>query len=210
DLPAFERCVEAGLEAALLLVVAHREPVLDEVDAVLDQHAFEGRALAQEELVLLLGAEPHHPLDARPVVPAAVEQDDLTAGGEIGDVALEVPLGLLLLGGGGEGGDTTRAGAEVLGDALDHAALAGRVAAFEDDEYPLLLLPDPLLELHQLDLQSFELGLVDLLRQLVRGCHGLSLPGVWAPDARRSARPATCPSPRRRSSSPAACRLGVH
>ena len=43
-------------------------------------------------MVLLVGAEAHDPLDAGPVVPAAVEQHDLPAGREMGDVALEVPL----------------------------------------------------------------------------------------------------------------------
>jgi hypothetical protein len=47
---------------------------------------------------LLLGAEAHHPLDAGAVVPGAVEQHDLAAGGQVRHVALEVPLGLLALG----------------------------------------------------------------------------------------------------------------
>src|SRR6266481_6372800 len=38
-------------------------------------------------------AESHHPLDAGAVVPAAVEQDDFSAGGKMRHVALEVPLG---------------------------------------------------------------------------------------------------------------------
>ena len=44
ELPAAHRVVEAGLEAALLLLVAHREPVLDEGDAGAHQHALELRA----------------------------------------------------------------------------------------------------------------------------------------------------------------------
>ena len=56
-------------------------------DAVVDEHLLEDRRLHQEALVLLLGAEPHHPLDAGAVVPGAVEHHDLTAGGQVLDVA---------------------------------------------------------------------------------------------------------------------------
>src|SRR5439155_6563955 len=170
-LPALEGIVDAGLEAALLFLVAHREPVLDEVDAVLDEHALEHGALDEEALVLLFGAEPHHPFHAGPVVPAAVEQNDLAALGKVGDVALEVPLGLLALVRRRQGGQAARPGAEVVADALDDAALAGGVAALEHDGHPLLLLPDPFLQLDELDLEAFELLLVNGLRQLRAGAH---------------------------------------
>src|SRR5438270_2800811 len=173
DLPLLERRLQPGLEPSLLLLVAHREPVLDEVDAVFDQHALEARTLPQEELVLLLGAEAHDMFDARPVVPAAVEQHDLSPRREVGDVALEVPLRLLFFVGRWQGRDAACAGAEVVGDALDRAALPRSVATFEHDDDALLLLPHPLLELHQLDLQALQLCLVGLLRKLrcVWWCH---------------------------------------
>ena len=79
-------------EPALLLLVADREPVLEQDDAVLDQQPLEDRALLQEPPVLLGRAEAHDVLDAGAVVPAAVEQDDLAGGGQVLDVALEVPL----------------------------------------------------------------------------------------------------------------------
>jgi hypothetical protein len=50
----------------------------------------------------------------------------------------------------------------VLHEALDGAALAGRVAAFEEDHHPLAGLLDPGLELEQLDLQAVFLLLVGL------------------------------------------------
>jgi hypothetical protein len=103
--------------------------------------------------VLLLGAELHDPLHPGPVVPAPVEQDDLAGGREVGDVALEIPLGALALGGGPEGDHPAVAGVEPLGDPLDGATLAGGVAALEDDHHPQALVDDPLLHPHQLGLE---------------------------------------------------------
>ena len=52
-------------------------------------------------------------------------------------------------------------GVEVLGHALDRAALAGRVPALEHHDDPGLLHPDPLLQLHELGLQPEQLCLVN-------------------------------------------------
>jgi hypothetical protein len=53
-------------------------------------------------------------------------------------------------------------GVEVFHEALDGAALAGRVPAFEEDDHPLPGFLDPGLELEQLDLQAVLLLLVGL------------------------------------------------
>ncbi len=83
------------------------------------------------------------------------------------DVALEVPLPLLDLGRLLERHHARRARVQVLHEALDRAALAGRVAALEqhDDLLPRLL--DPVLHLQQLDLQLLLVVLVDLRLDLV-------------------------------------------
>ena len=96
------------------------------------EHPLELRARAEELLVLVLGAEPHHPLDAGAVVPAAVEQDDLAGRRKVRHVALEVPLGPLALGRRRQRHHAADARVEALGDPLDGAALAGRVATLED------------------------------------------------------------------------------
>ena len=101
-----------------------------------DEHALELGAAAKELPVLVLGAEAHHALDAGAVVPAAVEQDDLARRGQVGDVALEVPLGAFALGRRREGDDAADARAEALGDPLDDAALAGGVAPLEEHDAP--------------------------------------------------------------------------
>ena len=165
QLPAPHRVGQPGLEARLLLGVAHREPVLVQPDAVLDEHPLEDRALAQEPLVLLGGAVAEHPLDPGAVVPAAVEDDDLAGGGQVLDVALEVPPGALPLGRCRERDDPGLARVEVLGDPLDRRALAGGVAALEDQDDPLPLASYPFLHLDQLGLQTDQLGLVGRLLQ---------------------------------------------
>ena len=50
---------------------------------------------AKEVPVFLVGAESEHRLDHCAVVPGPIEQDHLPALGELGHVALQVPLGAL-------------------------------------------------------------------------------------------------------------------
>ena len=127
----------------------------------------------QELLDLLLGAEAHHALDAGAVVPAAVEDHDLAGGGQVRQVALHVHLALLALGRRGQRDDAEHARAHALGDRLDGAALAGAVAAFEDDADLEPFVLDPLLQLDELDVQLLELLVVVLAAEL---CRCLSCP----------------------------------
>jgi hypothetical protein len=156
---SFQRVVEASLEAALLLLVADREPVLDEDDPGPDEHPLEFGARAQELPVLLLGAEAHHPLDAGAVVPAPVEEDHLAGSRQLFGVALEIPLGLLALGGRAQGYDPADPRIEAGRDRLDRPALARGVTALEDHDDAEPRVPDPLLELRQLDVEQCVLRL---------------------------------------------------
>src|SRR6516225_3114497 len=115
---------------------------------------------------LILGAEPQHPLDASPVVPAAIENHDLSRCRQVWQVALGVHLRLLPLGRRRECHDPEDARAHSLGHSFDRAALAGSVAAFEDDADPKAFVHHPLLELDKLDVQTRELPLVFFLFQL--------------------------------------------
>ena len=116
------------------------------------------------------GREPHHALDAAAVVPAAVEQHDLARRGQVLDVALEVPLGALPLGGRGQRDDAADARVEVLHHPLDRATLARGVAALEHDDEARTGGLHPLLHLDELRLQAQQLGLVALPGQpLARG-----------------------------------------
>jgi hypothetical protein len=71
----------------------------------------------------------------------------------VGDVALEVPLGLLALGRRRQRHDPADARVRPLGDPLDHTALTGGITAFEDhnDLQPVGL--DVLLHDHELALE---------------------------------------------------------
>src|SRR6185369_12647652 len=99
------------------------------------QHPFELRNGMEEFLVLLVRAEAHDALDAGAIVPAAVEQDDFAAGGKMSHVALEIPLRAFALVGSRQRGDPADPRVEALGDALDDPALAGGIAALEEDDH---------------------------------------------------------------------------
>ena len=128
----------------------------------------EMRDLLQEALGGLLGAVAHDALDAGAVVPAAVEDQDLAGGGQLLDVALHVDLGLLPVGGRRQRDDAEDPRADPLGQPLDHAALAGGVAALEDDDDAGAGLLHPGLQVGDLDLQAGEFLLVGLVAGLLR------------------------------------------
>ncbi len=153
QLPALDRVAQAVGEPAKLLGPADLEPELDERDAVPGQHALELGDLTEKLHGLFGAAEAHYPLDTCPVVPGSVEKDDFTRSGQVSDVALQVPLGLLAVGRFLQGDHARPARVEVLGEALDRAALAGRVPAFEQDHQPQARGLHVPLQLEQLDLE---------------------------------------------------------
>jgi hypothetical protein len=169
ELPALGRVLHPILEAPLLLLVVDGEPVFDHDDAGAHEHLLELGARSEKLLVLLGRAEPHDALDAGAIVPAAIEEDDLPRRRQLRHVALEVPLPLLALGGGAEGDDPTDPGVQALGDALDDAALPGRVAPLEDHHDLEASRPDPLLQLHELELELRQLADEVLLLPLPLG-----------------------------------------
>ena len=70
------------------------------------------------------------------------------------NIALEIPLPALALARCGKRHDAADARVEPLRDALDHAALAGGIAAFEDHHDLLARRRHPVLKLDQLPLQA--------------------------------------------------------
>ncbi len=150
------------------------EPELHQQNPVRGEHLLEQRRLDEELLVLLLGAEPHDPLDPGPVVPGPVEEDDLPRRGKVGDVALEVPLARLLPGGLVQRHHPGPTRVEPLGEPLDGAALPGGVAPLADDHDARPGLLDPALHLQQLDLE-------DPLAPLVLPAAQLPVVGVVLP-----------------------------
>jgi hypothetical protein len=112
-------------------------------------------------------AESHDPLDARPVVPGAIEQDDFAGSRQLRDVALEVPLSALDFARLLEGDDAGAAGVQMLHEALDRAALTCGIAPLEQDDDPGARVLDPRLQFQQLDLQAVLVTLVGLARHQV-------------------------------------------
>jgi len=104
--------------------------------------------------VLLVGAEPHHLLHPGTGVPGAVEQDDLAGGGQMLEVALEVPLTLLRVGRLLERDDPCLPWVQMLHEPLDRPALAGGVAALIEDQRARAGGTDPFLQLEKLDLEK--------------------------------------------------------
>ena len=167
-----DRILDPGLETAPLLVLAYVEKILQQDDAAVRpiSRSNGGREL-QEPLVLLVAAEAHHPLDARPIVPGAIEQDDLAGGREMSHVALDIHLALLAARRRRQCHVLEHARAATLHDPGDHPALAGGVAALEHDDDAGALGYRPGLEPGQLDLELsqflFELLTLDLWKACI-------------------------------------------
>ena len=129
------------------------------------------------ELAILLGrAEAHDVLDARAIVPAAIEEHDFSRCRQVRNVTLKVPLRLFALGRRSQCDDLNRARADSFSDALDGAALARSITTLEqsDDLEASPLYPSR--ELHELGLQPQKLTLVDTLVQAPpASLHSLSL-----------------------------------
>jgi hypothetical protein len=123
--------------------VGDREPVLQQPDARAHQHALELRHRAEELLHVVVVAEAHHALDTGAVVPAAVEQHHLAGRRQVLHIALEVPLRAFAVVGCRQGHGAAHARVQPLRDALDHTALARRVAPFEQDQHLLAAVRPP-------------------------------------------------------------------
>ena len=178
ELPLPDRVVEPRPEPAQLLVVGHREPVFAQQYAVFQQHLLDDRGLPQKQRMFLRRAESHHLLHAGAVVPRPVEQHDLALGGQVGDIALVVPLAAFTVARRRQRRDPGDAWAEVFGDPLDRSALAGGVATLEDDHNPRAGMPHPRLQLDEFCLQSEQFGFVNIVGDLAR-CRLLFLRLFW-------------------------------
>jgi hypothetical protein len=144
--------------------------------AAAHQLTLEFGRLAHELMVFVIGAKIYHPLDAGAVVPGTIEQHDLAGGWQVPNITLKVPLAAFDLAGFFERNDARTTGVQVLHHALDGAALAGRVAPFEQDDDTLAGLLDPGLQLEQFDLQAVFLIFVTLARQQVLVRIGAAVP----------------------------------
>src|SRR3954447_5866641 len=162
ELPDLAVVVDTLKEALGLVLLADLEPVFDEDDSGIDDRVFNIGHIVEKGTHLLIGGEAHHTLDAGTVVPAPVQQGNLAAGRQMLYVALQVHLGFLALGWAGKGNDAEHARTGALGQALDDAAFAGRVASLERNTDIGVGVLGPFLQLNQLVLQLSHLFLEHL------------------------------------------------
>ena len=162
ELPLLQGISDPHAEAEFLLLVRDREPVFDQNDAGAHEHMLEIWNGAEELFQFVLRAEPHDPLDAGAVVPAAVEQHHFASRRQMRHIALEIPLVALALGWRRQRHDAADSRIEPLRHTLDSAALAGRVAPFEEHDNLELLVLDPVLKPHEFMLQAEQLPEINL------------------------------------------------
>ena len=170
-LPSLHRIVDAVEEPVLLHVLVATQPIFDEQDAVVGELALELGNRVQERVGFLRRAEPHDFLDARAIVPAAIEQDDLALGRKMLDVALEVPLAPFALGRRGKRHHAALPRVQHPREHVDRAALACRVAPFEHDHQPLPCFRNPARHRAELLRQRLQKLLVVLLAQARSAAH---------------------------------------
>ena len=97
QLPPLGRRIQPFPEAFFLLFLVARQPIFEQQDSIVDELTLEFRSRTQECLALRIGAKAHDAFDARAIVPASIEQRDFTAGRQMFDIALEIPLTALTL-----------------------------------------------------------------------------------------------------------------
>ncbi len=85
----------------------------------------------------------------------------------MGGVALKIPLRALAAVRSGQGRHPADTGIQTLGNALDGASFAGRIAPFEENDDLLSSGDDPFLKLDELALQAEELPKVEAAKSLL-------------------------------------------
>ena len=85
----------------------------------------------------------------------------------MGNILLEVPLGLFPVGWGWESCHSAESWAQVLGDPLDNTSFSGSVTSFEDNGNLGASFLCPCLDFNQLLLQEVKLPQVDLILDLL-------------------------------------------
>src|SRR5438552_4585558 len=131
ELPTLAGIGHALVESPCLLLLTDFEPVFHQDDSIVCDETLEGRADAQEPLILLLRAESHDVLDARPVIPAPVEDHDLAGSRKMRNETLHVHLRLLTLGWRRQSENLEYARAHSLRYGFDDATFSGRVPSLE-------------------------------------------------------------------------------
>src|SRR5256885_11203598 len=143
ELPDLPAIMNPCLEATILLFLADFQPVLDQDNAILNDEMLSNGGILEEFLVLLVGAEAHHMLDARPIIPTAVENDDFACCGKMSHVALDVHLRFLAVCRCGQSHYAEDTETDPVNDALDGTSFACCITSLKDDDHPQSFLHHP-------------------------------------------------------------------
>src|SRR5580693_8825633 len=117
--------------------------------------------------MLVLVGKPHHVFDARPVVPAAVENDDLTSGGKMRNITLNIHLAFFAVARRRQGDNSKNARADPFADGLDCPAFASRVSPLKYDNDSCSFGLHPILKPAKLDLKLAQMLLIFLALHLL-------------------------------------------
>src|SRR4030095_3304251 len=134
QLPLAQLIGDTRFKTALLFRVAYFQPILDELDALVDNDFLDVRAKFEEVAVLCFGAEPHDILHAGAVVPTAVKNDDLPGRWKMLHITLDVQLRLLAVRRSRQSHDAKYPRAHALCDRFDGSPLAGAIAPFQTSD----------------------------------------------------------------------------
>ena len=121
ELPALQKITFARSEATKLFISTDREPVLKEVDAVIDEHPLKLGGLSHKFEILRRITKAHHAIYTGAVVPGAIEERDFACRRKAMDVALKEPLALLSVARLLERPDMCATRIEMLRESLDRA-----------------------------------------------------------------------------------------
>ena len=142
------------MKTFFLLILAHREPVLHQLNALSHKQALKVRAADQEGLQLFRRAKAQNALDACSVVPRTVEQNDLPMAWKVRHITLKIPLAAFTFAWFWKGCNTADSGVKCLGDALDRPAFSCGIPPLENNDKARPCCHDPFLQLNQLNLKS--------------------------------------------------------
>src|SRR5829696_6139027 len=131
--------------SSFLLLLPDLKPQLDQDDAGLDEPTFELGHVLEKPFDVFLFCVAHDALDTGAIVPAAIEDHDFAAGRKMFDITLQEELCPVTFGRRAQRDDAEGSQTDSFRHPPNQAALAGRVAAFENDDDSCPAFANPVL-----------------------------------------------------------------
>jgi hypothetical protein len=136
--------------------------LLDEEYTGIDDGLFYFGNDPQEAFGLIVGAEPHNPLDARAIVPTTIKDDDFSSRRKVGEISLNIHLRFLSLSWRRQSDDAEDARTYSGRYGFYRSAFTCSIAPLEYDADLLFLVANPFLQLDELNVEPLKLALVFL------------------------------------------------